>query len=273
MLSLACRYIEYSIFSALCALASLQLNCCAMSEDEYNDNYNHTPGEDQDELDAVEIFDNGEPLVDFLGLSSRLVLASQHPVFEFPRVHLLRKSVAEKLCEAAENLPAGLTFHIIEGYRPIEVQRAMFEHAMQEARKRFPNWSNEKLAIEAGRYSAPPDAITPPPHTTGAAFDITIVDENGEELDFISPFELLDVRGAAMNARGLSETAQKNRALLLRVLVAQGLTNYVDEWWHWSYGDNGWALRTNAPFAIYDAVELPSDAHWLGDLSKMPPKK
>ncbi len=244
-----------------------------MSEDEYNESYNHTPGEDQDELDAVEIRDNGEPLVNFLALCPRLVLAPQHPVFEFPRVHLLRKSVAQKLCEAAQNLPAGLTFHVVEGYRPLEAQRAMFEHAMQEARKRFPNWGEAKLTAEAGRYSAPPDAITPPPHTTGAAFDITIVDEHGEELDFISPFELLDVCGAAMNARGLSESARENRALLVRVLEAQGLTNYVDEWWHWSYGDNGWALRTNAPFAIYDKIALPDDANWVGEMSKMPSEK
>ncbi len=234
------------------------------------DAYNHAPGEDQNELDAVEIRDNGEPLVDFLKLCPRLVLAPRHPVFEFPRVHLLRETVARKLCQAANALPAGLTFHVVEGYRPIEVQRAMFEHAIGEAHRRFPDWPTEKLRIEAGRYSAPPDAKTPPPHTTGAAFDITIVDENAQELDFISPFELLDVRGAAMNARGLSETAQANRALLNRVLESQGLTNYVDEWWHWSYGDNGWALRTRAPFALYDKTELPADAHWVGDMSKMP---
>jgi D-alanyl-D-alanine dipeptidase len=237
-----------------------------MTHEEHHDPH----AEDQDELDAVEIRDNGELLVDFLALCPRLVLAPQHPVFEFPRVHLLRETVAKKLCEAAHNLPEGLTFHVIEGYRPLAVQRAMFDHAVQEARKRFPDADETKIAREAGRYSAPPDAITPPPHTTGAAFDITIVDEGGEQLDFISPYELLDVRGAAMNARGLSETARKNRELLKRVLEPTGITNYADEWWHWSYGDNGWALRVDAPFAIYDKIELPPDADWFGDMSKLP---
>lgn len=237
-----------------------------MTHEEHHDPH----AEDQDELDAVEIRDNGEPLVDFLELCPRLVLAPKHPVFEFPRVHLLRESVAKKLCEAAHNLPEGLTFHVIEGYRPLSVQRAMFAHATEEARKRFPDADEAKILREAGRYSAPPDAITPPPHTTGAAFDITIVDEKGEELDFISPYDLLDVRGAAMNARGLSETAQQNRELLKRVLEPTGLTNYADEWWHWSYGDNGWALRVDAPFAIYDKLELPVDAHWFGDMTKLP---
>ena len=78
------------------------------------------------------------------------------------------------------------------------------------------------------------------------------------------------MRGATLKARGLSETAQANRALLQRVLEMQGLTNYVDEWWHWSYGDNGWTLRVGAPHAIYDSIELPPDAHWFGDMTKLP---
>jgi D-alanyl-D-alanine dipeptidase len=229
-----------------------------------------TPGEDQDELDAVEIRDNGEPLVDFLALCPQLVLAPQHPVFEFPRVHLLRETVARKLCEAALNLPSEFTFHIVEGYRPLAVQRAMFEFAMDNARQRFPRGDDAIWRREAGRYSAPPDAITPPPHTTGAAFDLTIVDKNGVELDFVSPYEITDVRGAAMNARGLSTTARRNRDLLKRVLEPTGITNYVDEWWHWSYGDNGWALRVGATHALYDRIEMPPDAHWVGDMSKLP---
>ena len=73
-----------------------------------------------------------------------------------------------------------------------------------------------------------------------------------------------------MNARGLSPIAQKNRALLRSILEPTGLTNYADEWWHWSYGDNGWALRVGAKNAIYDTIELPPDADWIGDLSKLP---
>ncbi|HEX8552638.1 MAG TPA: M15 family metallopeptidase [Abditibacteriaceae bacterium] len=228
------------------------------------------PGEDQDELDAVEIRDNGEPLVDFLGLSPRLTLAPQHPVFEFPRVHVVRESVARMLVQAAESLPEGLELHVVEGYRPIQVQRAMWAHALEEARKRLGDASQGIIEREAGRYSAPPDAITPPPHTTGGAVDVAIVRENGEQLDFFSPFELSDMTHARADAVGLSDEAQKNRALLRSVLEPTGLTQYVDEWWHWSYGDNGWALRTNAPHAIYDKIELPANAHWIGDMDKMP---
>lgn len=235
-----------------------------------NEEVEDVAAEDQDELDAVSIRECGEPLVDFLALCPALILSPVHPVFEFPRVHMVRESVARMLCEAAARVPAGLRLQIVEGYRPISVQRAHFKHALAEARKRFPNAGEAKLRLEAGRYSAPPDAITPPPHLTGGAVDVELIDENGARLDFTSPFEILDTRSAAMTARGLSPEAEKNRALLRQILEPTGLTNYADEWWHWSYGDNGWALRVDAPFALYDKIELPSGAQWVGALDKLP---
>ncbi len=228
--------------------------------------------EDQDELDAVPIEDNGEPLVNFLALCDcdKLVLSPTHPVFEFPRVHLLRKSVAEMLCQAAQNLPDGLRLQIVEGYWPIKVQRAMYRHALQEARKRLPEADDKAIQIEAGRYSAPPDAITPPPHLTGGAVDLEIIGEAGVRLDFTSPFDLNDMNHSVFDAEGISDEARHNRDLLKSVLEPTGLTNYADEWWHWSYGDNGWALRVGADKAIYDKIELPDDEQWVGDLDKMP---
>ena len=80
----------------------------------------------------------------------------------------------------------------------------------------------------------------------------------------------MDLEGAAMDSDAISDTAKKNRALLRSVLEPTGLTNYADEWWHWSFGDNGWALRVGAPCAVYGPVDLPPDAHWVGDLNELP---
>ncbi len=226
--------------------------------------------EDQAELDAVVICECGEPLVDFLDLAPTLVFAPQHPVFEFPRVHLLRESVAKMLAEAARNVPDDLRLQIVEGYRPLAVQRAHFAHSLEEAKKRFPEADEATILREAGRYSAPPDAPTPPPHLTGGAVDLELIRTDGTRLDFTSPFDVLEMKSAAMHARGLSEEAEKNRALLRSILEPTGLTNYADEWWHWSYGDNGWALRVGAECAIYDKIGLPTGAKWVGDIDKLP---
>ena len=59
---------------------------------------------------------------------------------------------------------------------------------------------------------------------------------------------------------GLSATARANRDLLIQVLETAGLTNFRGEWWHWSYGEPGWALRGGHPCALYGAVpdeEIP----------------
>ncbi len=228
--------------------------------------------EDQDELDGVTIRECGEPLVDFMAACPALVFAPIHPVFEFPRVHMVRESVAKMLCEATKNLPPDLRLQIVEGYRPISVQREHFKRSLAEATKKLPGGTEAEILREAGRYSAPPDAITPPPHLTGGAVDLELIDEAGNRLDFTSPFDIFDMKRAAMHARGLSDAAEKNRALLREILEPTGLTNYADEWWHWSYGDNGWALRVGAPCAIYDKIELPPGAQWVGDLDKLPSK-
>ena len=76
----------------------------------------------------------------------------------------------------------------------------------------------------------------------------------GEFLDLTSPFAW-DETSAPTQTRGLSSKAQAGRDLLVRALEAAGLTNYAGEWWHWSYGDSGWALRVGAPAAVYDRLK------------------
>jgi D-alanyl-D-alanine dipeptidase len=211
--------------------------------------------ESQRALDRIRIVDNGEPLVDFIALCPALRYAETHPVFSHPRVRLLRRTVAEILCRVPALLPSGITLEIVEGWRSPDAQRMMYEATYAEFRDRHPEWPEARLRRETNRFSAPPDATTPPPHLTGGAVDLHLVDAAGQMLDMTSPFPFLDRRSSAMNARGLSGTARRNRALLSEVLTAVGLTNYPDEWWHWEYGTSGWALRTGRDTAIYGRTE------------------
>jgi D-alanyl-D-alanine dipeptidase len=203
----------------------------------------------------VPIRDNGEPLVDFLGLSPRLVFAERHPVFDLPRVHLVRRRVAEMLAEAAERLPDGLKLTIVEGWRAPAVQRQMYEATEREMSELHPDWSPAILRRTINRFSAPPDHRVPPPHCTGGAVDLEITTPVGERLDMTSPYRLSDRHSNATDARGLSPTARCNRDMLVATLSAVGFTNYPAEWWHWEYGTPGWALRAGQPFAFYGLIE------------------
>ncbi|BDI32776.1 D-alanyl-D-alanine dipeptidase [Capsulimonas corticalis] len=215
-------------------------------------------GEPLTKLRAVPIIDNGEPLVDPRTLSSRVAFAEKHPYFtEMKCTPHVRKSVAEMIARAADSLPEGLTLTIIEGYRPLAQQRWMYEQIKNEFATKHPEWSKATLHRVTNTMSAPPEDRCPPPHTTGGAFDLGLVDtKTNTPLDMISPFPM-DSTSAPTERKGLSDEARRNRDLLVKTLTAAGLTNYAGEWWHWSYGDSGWALRVGAPHAIYGA--LPAD--------------
>ena len=218
-------------------------------------------GEPVELLVKVPIEDNGEPLVDIFKICPELSWAGTNPRRDFPRCGLGRQSVAEQLAHAQSYLPDGLRLQIIGVFRSFAVQKEMYERARRELAEKHPDWDEELLTEYINVFSAPPITETPPPHTTGGAVDLSIIDAQGERLDMTSPFEL-GWDSAPMNVEGLSETARRNRDLLADVLTRAGLTNFPGEWWHWSYGEPGWALRAGHPVALYDAIPDDQIPDW-----------
>ncbi len=212
-------------------------------------------GEPLSKLRAVEIKDNGETLVDPLTLSHNIRFMVEHPKYpDLVRTAKVRQTVAEKLAVAADSLPDNLSLIIIEGFRPLHQQRFMYEEVKKYFRERHPEWSKATLHRRVNTLTAPPDDRCPPPHSTGAAVDLSLINSlTGEQLDMVSPYEW-DESSAPTDLKGLSRSALSNRNILIGALTAAGMTNYVGEWWHWSWGDSGWALRVGAPFAHYDRL-------------------
>lgn len=219
-------------------------------------------------LRHVPIKECGEPLVDFLTLCPELVW--EKPRWQYQRVHLLRQTVAEKLCEAARSLPRGYRLAVIEGWRPLHIQRRMFLTAMKRWREAHPDWSEPQVRRLASRFTAPPDHRVPPPHTTGGAVDVLLADGEGNVLDLISPYKPRDRRAYPFSAKGLTETARKHREILREALASVGLTNYPSEFWHYSYGDQGWAYRGGHPYAIYGMVIPPGYSPPPEDVTEEP---
>lgn len=213
------------------------------------------PDEPVSELYSIPIHDNCEPLVPFLSLSRKLYWTPRHPVFAYERLQVARQSVAEKLAAAAESLPDGILLAIVEGWRSPEIQQQMYAATRTRLRAEHPDWPEGALEEMVQRFSAPMHERVPPPHTTGGAVDVSLITESGELLDFISPYSIMDPRGAPAFASGLSAAAERSRELLRSVMLGAGLTNYPAEWWHWSYGDQGWAYRGGHSHALYAAIE------------------
>ncbi len=47
--------------------------------------------------------------------------------------------------------------------------------------------------------------------------------------------------------------------ILVEAMLGAGFSNCRDEFWHYSYGDAAWAVRTGAPYCIYGLIELPPE--------------
>jgi zinc D-Ala-D-Ala dipeptidase len=215
-----------------------------------------TYGEGMDRVSRVPVRDNGEPLVNVAELDLGVSLAASHPWSSFPRVYWVRRSVAEMLEEAQQSLPAGVRLELLEGYRPLRIQRRLFAAAYRHLRSRHPRWTPAQLREAANVLVADP-VIAPPPHSTGGAVDVMLVDARGQRLDMTSPYPCSEA-SAPTACPGLAAEARANRALLVAALSGAGLTNYPGEWWHWSYGEPGWAVRTHSPHALYGPAEPPA---------------
>lgn len=211
------------------------------------------------DLRHIKIVDNGEPLVNYLLQCPRLLMSK--PRWSYHRVSLLRKGVADRLCRAAEALPDGYRLAVVEGWRPSYIQHRMYISGWQRWKERHPDWSDAQLRRVVNRFIAPLHGRVPPPHSTGAALDVLLADADGNELDHTSPFQPYDPKAYPTATKGLSDEARRHRDILSEALATSGLTNYPSEWWHWSYGDQGWAYRTGDPSAVYDRIE-PAD--WSG---------
>jgi D-alanyl-D-alanine dipeptidase len=162
------------------------------------------------------------------------------------------------------SLPHGLHLRLYEGLRSLAIQRWLFDEEKARVAAAHPGLTAEQVHEQATILVAPPvhwDG-TPniPPHSTGGAVDIEIVDAQGRVIDFgmeVSDWTRVDPAFCETRHPGLAGTAQANRLLLCSAMEAQGFVNYAREWWHYSYGDRYWAWLREAPVAIYGPAARP----------------
>ncbi|HXH61044.1 MAG TPA: M15 family metallopeptidase [Fimbriimonadaceae bacterium] len=192
--------------------------------------------------------DNGEPLVDIRKAVPKV------RIFRKATIPYVRQTVAEMLKRAAASLPKGYYLSLTEGWRPLERQRLIYEFMSKSLLEVKPDIDYATLRRTINRWVAPVDQKAPPGHCTGAAVDVYLVDKKNEPYDVTSPFERFE--SGPTYVRGLSPAARRNRDLLLSTMLGVGFSNCRDEWWHYSYGDAGWAVRTGRKRCVYGLIEL-----------------
>lgn len=214
--------------------------------------------------DTIRIEEDGEPLV---AIARELISLEDPP----PYVALgapyagfgpwfLRRTVHERLLEAQQKLAqerAGWRLHLLDAWRPLAVQAFMVEHTDQLLRRTNPELDDAARRERVLTYWAPPnqDPARPPPHSTGAAIDLTLVDAQGRVVNMGSPFDEPTERSHpdhfAQAADAVGREAHANRQLLDRAMRAAGFVGHPQEWWHFSFGDRAWAREHDLAVARY----------------------
>lgn len=207
------------------------------------------------DLIKIVVKDNGEKLVNIKTHCPDIIInidPKSQKVQKLPiGVSYSREDVAKKLNKAQKLLPKGYRLMIWSAHRELKIQKKLYQDQYLILKKENPTWKESKLAKETDKYVSPVEII--PPHTTGGAIDLTIIDSSGKQLDMGTALDTFDKK-SNLYAKNISKEAKTNRELLISIMLKAGFVNYPPEWWHWSYGDRYWAAEKNKRYSIYESL-------------------
>jgi len=188
----------------------------------------------------------------------------------------LRSGVLDRLLQAqgilSEREPT-LRLAIFDAWRPIDVQAFMVEHTIDALclergiRRDDPSQAAavDVVMQDVARFWAAPSRhpATPPPHSTGAAVDLTLATvQGGQPLEMGSPIDAIGSVSEPDHFALAEEVPERlfhqRRTLLREVMVAAGFAQHPNEWWHYSYGDQLWAWSSGVSTARYAEAPIKS---------------
>ncbi|WP_036480491.1 M15 family metallopeptidase [Myxosarcina sp. GI1] len=220
----------------------------------------------------IPIQECGEPLIAIP--LEHFAVESPHPYqklgapYDDKSPYYLRKGVVNALLEARELLiqqHPHWKLKIFDAYRPIAVQQFMVDYtfnslAAQYDPTKLSSQQRQNLWERVYQLWAVPsnDPATPPPHSTGSAVDLTIVDEHGNDLDMGGDIDELSERSHpdyyANDNNIESQQYHRHRLLLNRVMSEAGFCRHPGEWWHFSLGDRMWAWLNSKDDTLVKAI-------------------
>lgn len=219
---------------------------------------------DRQRIFAKPIIENQEPLVSLSYAPEKIIVSPQYFIQQLPGALpdlFARQSVLTRLNQAAQSLPTGYKFVIFDAWRSIQTQQTLFDTFKSQIQLAHPSWSSQQLDDATLRIVARPSTNSkmPSPHNTGGSIDLSIANPSGHLLDMGSPFD--DTGETARTdylespTQVTSQNARDNRRLLYHSMINAGFSNYVEEWWHFDYGNQNWADQTMQTKAFYGATK------------------
>lgn len=125
---------------------------------------------------------------------------------------LIHKETAKKLIAANNEFKKmGLRLKIFDAYRPFSAQQVLWDAA-----------EDKSFVANPSKGSI---------HNRGAAVDVTLVDQDGNELEMPSGYDEFTKR-ARLNYTDCPPHQVENRELLGKIMVKHGFKRISNEWWH-----------------------------------------
>lgn len=162
-------------------------------------------------------------------------------LYPFPRAWLNRDAAKALELVQQDLASQGLGLKVYDGYRPLSVQRTMWNLIRDE------------------RYVSNPD-VSRGRHTRGVAVDVTLVDKLGKELPMPSDFDDFSDK-AHRDYQGATPEQLKNRKLLEEAMKARGFFPFPYEWWHFDLLN----------WQSYPPLDIRFEELMRGDKTTMPP--
>lgn len=135
-------------------------------------------------------------------------------VYDCAECYLRLKTVKALIAANADFQKLGYKIKIFDCYRPLSIQKRMWDIV-----------PNPEYVANPAKGSI---------HNRGGAVDITLVDKNGNELDFGTAFDHFGVE-AGHDYTKLPKKVRNNRKLLKKIMVQNGFRAFKSEWWHYDF--------------------------------------
>lgn len=127
----------------------------------------------------------------------------------------LRRGTVEKLMKVQKELKElGYGLKIWDAFRPVSAQFKLWE-----------------VYPDATFVANPLVGFSD--HSRGNTVDVTVIDENGEEVKMPTAFDDFSEK-AMRNCEDVDPEGRKNSLMLEEIMVRNGFVPYVNEWWHYS---------------------------------------
>jgi D-alanyl-D-alanine dipeptidase len=164
----------------------------------------------------------------------------------------VRLSVADMLVDANRLLrPQGIELYVLDGYRPIACQLALWTFFRDQYKSAHPGASESAVEqaiaviVSDPRSFSADDPTTWTLHATGGAVDVVLRDlSNGAMVDLGGQFDWMgpESRSDALERRArqgliaVDDPRLVARRRLHAAMAEVGFTNYFNEYWHFDYG-------------------------------------